>query len=223
MLWTQVHIACILTSWFFVFCTGEMEAWAQLFYSGEDPTQTELREGAWTGCYPIAGTYRHSWRHDDCFMPGRGNESDLPWDSVLGIEDDEVFTEFENVMAPNVECWEEVKVNHSRPLCDQPLGANVAGTMGERQLSKRAMLWLILNHVQIFLVYATCHLVPTHTVELREQVKRHARRQKELIAMAVFAEEREAELQPWHKLRGAVKSLAAMKRRRRVLAASGAP
>ena len=53
----QVYLACVLTSAFFVFCSGELEAWSEVWRDtvlDPLPTDTELREGSWQGCVPIA-------------------------------------------------------------------------------------------------------------------------------------------------------------------------
>lgn len=215
-MWFQVYLACVLTSWFFVFCTGEMEAWAALL-STDEPSQERLKAGDWSGCFPIADQYRFNWRHSSCYVAAIDNTTDgsgvvsrVAWDQIAGLGDEEVFTDFDHVMAPNVDCWEDYKVDNTLEMCEQPSSSATAGRMSEGQISRRTMMWLVLNHFQFFLVWLTTRLFPSRPTELREQIKDHSRRQKDLLAEVVFREN-VAEVSAWRKVRAAVVSLQAQK------------
>jgi hypothetical protein len=154
MMWLQVYFACVSTSAFFVFCTGEMEAWVLVFQPDLRATQTELMEGTWSGCQPIADTSTIDWTFpgevttntsSGCLRPN----STEPWD-LPDMVTKHPAESFLYLMAPNLDCWEDTKVNNSLPLCQQPASAAGAGRISFQQAATRLLIWLFLNHVQLF-------------------------------------------------------------------------
>ena len=125
-----VYVACITTSAFFAFCTGELEVWTEVF-SSQNVTALQIKEGSWQGCVPISDTHTHRWQYgpeSGCFLNG----TNTTWDPI------DMQQTFKSVMAPNLDCWNDRKVNHSLEICEQPREARMPGQMSWEQISKRA-------------------------------------------------------------------------------------
>ena len=179
-----VYVACIATSAFFAFCTGELEAWAEVF-SSQNVTALQIKEGSWQGCVPITDTHTHRWKYgpeSGCFLNG----TNTTWDPI------DMQQTFKSVMAPNLDCWNDRKVNHSLEICEQPREARMPGQMSWEQISKRAaplshglyaradtvlglagvLVWLLLNHVQLALVWLMYRSVAAVPPRLQASAKR---------------------------------------------------
>ena len=261
----QVYLACIATSFFFVFCTGQLEAWYDLL-SDVHPTQEQILSGNWTGiacahsahycccsrydpsfvwstlltaaflagCYPIAEVQPQSWLIASCNRSG----TPVVWDRENFDMTDEEYNvaPLESVMAPvrdmardhhglacslphrarnecgcpnvrrhltvscarqNIECWQPFRVDHTLPFCEQPARSAYAGLMSWEQGMRRVVYWLVINHVQLFLVWLTFHLYPSMPSGLEKEIAKHTRQQKDVLSEAVFDED-EDEVEAWH-------------------------
>ena len=210
MMWFQVHAACICTSAFFTFCTGEMEAWISLFHD-EQPTAQLMKEGNWTGCHPNLRENIVQWTYGNCYQTEATNGTPaVPWDSEE-VQKSFPPTLFPNVMAPNIECWEDRKVNYSIPMCDQPGDFAQVGSFGFTQGASRLLIFLLLNHVQLGIVAVARHCTKGGPKRVVEKIQQFDRKQKDLLAMAVFRED-EATVRAWHRARHVI----SMRRRIRV-------
>ena len=175
----QVYLACISTSFFVAFCTGQLEAWYGLVFD-ETPPSEAMAEGRWEGCYPNGQTQTHHWLYRSCNRTGEA------WD-----EADPRLAKVENHpetfrMAPNIDCWEGKKIDHTLPPCEQPESAASAGIMGWEQLIRRLVVWLLLNHALFFIAWLTYRLVSPMQKELKQSVSAFDRSQKEVIGEVLF-------------------------------------
>ena len=107
-------------------------------------------------------------------------------------------------------------MNNSLPLCRQPYQARDAGKIGFQQLASRMLIWLLLNHFQLlFALLVSYTMRQTGNSRLDTAIHVHAKTQKELLALAVFREDRK-DVEAWHRVRSAVRSLAHTQLRRRI-------
>ena len=65
-----------------------------------------LCTGNWTGCRSLPTNNKVHWTYGGCHK----DNTSVPWDNDL-MARDFPFEVFTNVMAPNLECWEEFKVH----------------------------------------------------------------------------------------------------------------
>lgn len=145
----------------------------------------------------MAASYTTSWQYgpkSQCATVT--NES---WDTVDAVEP------FTKIMAPNLDCWNDQKINNTLELCEQPPDAKFAGVMGWDQIAKRSMVFLLINHMQFFLVFVAYHVWSPFPLDLKASINEHLREQKRLMSRVLFREE-DKPLKDWHKLRGAVRA-----------------
>jgi hypothetical protein len=136
MLSVEVSLACFFTSGFFVFCTGQLEAWVDIFNGSAEtahvgdntaasnatdvPVSSSKEFAApgmqWGSCQPVSMDASVWWSYgseDDSQAqcpPERRVRTDLAHDQT---------EEFEYYMAPNYNCWEmeDERVPEHQDVC----------------------------------------------------------------------------------------------------------
>lgn len=221
MIRIQGTVACLFTSGFFVFCTGMLEAWVEAVTGGgglSGPTNstansslsaaattTDTRETlhsfhahemSWGECSPVREDALVYWT----FGTQSDSQSKCSVSTMVetdGLNDTtELYTQF---MAPNYNCWEmeDSRVPENRPVCeweDRDFESLEMG-MGFHQLSVRLLVWLILNHLQLFISRLVSHFCAgkTHTQAQRE--RRREWGQRKIMSQALFPQPSRLRLQ----------------------------
>ena len=167
----EVTLACFFTSGFFVFCTGQLEAWVDIFNGGRGidpgPNATAVNTTAgsghsgqfdmtWGSCQPVSMDASVWWSYGS----EDGAQAQCPASLRAGVDLDErglphdQTEQFKYYMAPNYNCWEleDERVPEDRPVCEwkeKDFEVLEMG-MGFHQMAVRLLVWLCLNHIQFF-------------------------------------------------------------------------
>ena len=209
MIGYEVNLACILTSGFFVFCTGQLEAWVDIFNGGSAVVGLGLNTTAvsitanitdpasggahhdlgqrWGSCQPVSMDASVWWSygsedHSQAQCPSAGLR--VGTNRKHDQKQEMVF-----FMAPNYNCWEleDERVPEEQPVCEwkvKDFDVLEMG-MGFHQMAVRLLVWLCLNHIQFF-VSRMVLSIAGKTKKQEEAERKRELAQREIMTQTLY-------------------------------------